>query len=123
MLPAEPTAMGAGVILWGDARDPASLHGTMVRMAGAAPPHFGGVMMAPAYDVRHASEGIREKKSFGDVVSLAGPRRPRRPQPYGRDLRRPCPHSQPADMRHVQRRSSIRNPAVALHAREKIVSG
>lgn len=70
MLLAEPTAMGAGVILWGDARDLASLHGTIVRIAGAAPPHLGDVIVALAYDIRHASEGIREKKSFGDVVYL-----------------------------------------------------
>jgi hypothetical protein len=70
MLLAEPTAMGAGVILWGDARDLSSLHGTIVRIAEAAPPHLADVIVALAYDVRHASEEIREKKSFGDVVYL-----------------------------------------------------
>jgi hypothetical protein len=70
MLLAEPTAMGAGVILWGDARDLTSLHGTITRIAGAAPPHLSDVIVALAYDVRHASEGIREKKSFGDVAYL-----------------------------------------------------
>jgi hypothetical protein len=52
MLLAEPTVMGAGVILCGDAHDLTSLHGTVTRIAGAAPPHLGDVIVALAFDVR-----------------------------------------------------------------------
>lgn len=65
MLFAEPTPMGAGIILWGDYNDLRSLYDTVERASDAAPPNLSDFLVALNYDIRHAYEHRREEKAFG----------------------------------------------------------
>lgn len=69
MIFAEPTKFRAGITLYGDYMDFRSLHSTVHELADRSPlaGHFEEFILRFAYELRHAYQGDREEKEFGDV--------------------------------------------------------
>jgi hypothetical protein len=67
MIITTPTKNAAGIVLWGDYLDLKSLHETIHNLVEGAPfrEEIKDLILALAYDVRHAYQRDREEKAFG----------------------------------------------------------
>ncbi len=78
MIFAEATPFGAGLTLWGDYHDLRSLYDTVGKAVNVAPGNIGDFIVGLNYDIRHAYEGQRVEKRFGndemDSVTYRGER-------------------------------------------------
>ena len=68
MLFGEPTKKGAGIILWGDYHDLDNLYETISKLSDSLGPEgsISDFVLGLCYDIRHAYQGDREIKKFGD---------------------------------------------------------
>ena len=76
MLLGSPTKSGTGILLEGDWYDLNQLHVTLHRLAerydGPRTQAYNGIIMALAYEVRHAYDGMRFKKATHDAGTYYG---------------------------------------------------
>lgn len=68
MLFGEPTKKGAGLILWGDYMDLTNLYDTISHISDSSvlSGEMSDYVLGLNYDIRHAFQGMRESKEFGD---------------------------------------------------------